>query len=276
MELTGLITDIQRFSLHDGPGIRTSVFLKGCNLDCLWCHNPEAISFEPDVLIDSEKCISCGKCEEGCFSGARRIAGRRYTIDELMAEILQDKDYYGKDGGVTLTGGEPACQPDFTAGVLDACKKAGIGRVLETNLCYEESLLKRLAALCDIVYCDLKIWDEAAHLSLTGESNRQVKQNLKVLSDLGASFAVRTTIVPGLNDTREEIESIAGFLSGLPGILFYELLSYNPLGLSKKLEGKDERRAFSRIDKENMLVFAGYARETGLRVRVDGVECGGS
>ncbi len=128
----GVITDIQRFSLHDGPGIRTSVFFKGCNLNCAWCHNPETISFAPEVIVDPEKCIGCGKCDEGCYSGARREVGRRFSAEELMTEILQDKDYYGKTGGVTLTGGEVTCQPEFAYEILKQCQSAGIGRAIET------------------------------------------------------------------------------------------------------------------------------------------------
>ena len=272
MDHSGMITDIQRFSLHDGPGIRTSVFLKGCNMNCAWCHNPETISPESEVLVDPEKCISCGKCEEGCFSGARRIVGKRYTVDELMAEILQDKEYYGDDGGVTITGGEPACQFYFTEAVLKACFEAGISRVIETNLYYDETILKRLISLCDIIYCDFKVWGEEAHKRWTGASNRQVLGNLETLSFLGTPFAVRTTVVSGVNDSCGEIGMIAGFLSGLENILFYELLSYNPLGLSKKLEGKEERMEFKRIDKEKMMSLAQCAGRTGLPVRVDGVE----
>ena len=272
MDLYGTVTDIQRFCLHDGPGIRTSVFFKGCNIDCAWCHNPETISMEPEVIVDPEKCIGCGMCAEECFSGARRGAGRRYSVEELIGEILQDREYYGASGGVTLTGGEPACQVDFACAVLEACRKEGIGRAIETNLCYEKSVLARLAKLCDVVMCDLKIWDEDAHKKWVGISNRQVKENIKYLSSLGVSFAVRTTVVLGINDTENEIENIAGFLSDLPNLMFYELLSYNPLGLSKRIEGKAARLAFECPAKEIMLALANQARKKVSFVRMDGVE----
>ena len=272
MDFYGILTDIQRFSLHDGPGIRTSVFFKGCNLDCVWCHNPETIAFETEVLIDPDKCIGCGKCSDGCFSGARRTAGKRYTLEEVMLEISQDKSYYGEDGGVTLTGGEPACQLDFAAELLKICKQGGIGRAVETNLYYDESTLIRLASLCDVVMCDLKIWDESLHIKYTGAPNQQIKKNLKILSNLGVPFIVRTTVVPGINDTKEEISSIADFLSNLPNLLYYELLSYNSLGLSKRLEGKEPRSLFELPSKEMMRDLTKFVEKAGIPVRLDGVE----
>jgi len=274
MDLYGMITDIQRFSLHDGPGIRTSVFFKGCNLDCVWCHNPETISFEPDILLNPEKCIRCGSCSEGCFSGARRVVGKRYSLKELMAEVLQDKIFYGETGGVTLTGGEPACQADFAVAVLEACVHEGIGRAIETNLHYEQKILKSLASLCDLVICDLKIWDEISHKKWTGASNQLIKQNLEILNGIGVPFIVRTTIIPGINDTQIEIESIIDFLSGFTNIQFYELLSYSPLGLSKNLEGKEKRMAFQQPSKESMQELIKFTRKSGIPIRLDGIEVG--
>jgi len=189
-----------------------------------------------------------------------------------MTEVLLDKDYYGSDGGVTLTGGEPGCQPDFAAAVLLACKNAGIGRVIETNLCYDESTLKRLVSLCDIVYCDLKIFDEATHISGTCGANRQVKRNLELLDEYGIPFAVRTTVVSSINDTKEEIGSIASFVSGFSNLLFYELLSYSALGLSKNLEGKEARTKFPSVSKEKMIELIDLVRKRSIPVRLDGIE----
>ena len=268
--MDGIITDIQRFCLHDGPGIRTTVFFKGCNLDCAWCHNPETIAFEPEIMIDSQKCIACGYCEDDCFSGARRTVGKPYTVNELMAEIEQDRSYYGAEGGITLTGGELACQADFACAVLKQCRQTGIGRVIETNLCYDKAVLNTLAPLCDIVMCDLKIWDDETHKKWLGLSNQIVKENLMHLSDLAVPFAVRTAIIPGVNENPEDIKSIAGFLAALPHLLFYELLSYNPLGLSKELEGKQLRSTFKTLPKEDMLNLAKLAAKSGIPVRLDG------
>ena len=272
MERSGIITDIQRFSLHDGPGIRTSVFLKGCNMRCAWCHNPECISFESEVIVDSDKCIGCGKCEQGCFTGARRTVGKRYTVDELMAEIMQDAPFYGCDGGVTLTGGEPSCQLDFAVSVLEACKSIGIGRAIETNLCYSSETLRKLANLCDIVMCDFKLYDGAEHKEWTGVSNDLVIKNLEVLQSTGVPFIVRTTVIPGVNDNEQEIGSISRFLSRFTNLLAYELLSYHPLGVSKMLEGKQRQDVFERPTEAEMAHLAAVAKTTGVSVRLNGVE----
>lgn len=130
----GVIADIQRASFHDGTGIRTTVFFKGCPLSCVWCHNPECISFEKQILTYPEKCIGCGKCEEGCVSGAKAECGRDYTSEELLKEIVQDKSYYGENGGVTFSGGEPMAQKDFLNDIIDKCKEEDINCAIETSL----------------------------------------------------------------------------------------------------------------------------------------------
>ena len=267
----GIITDIQRFCLHDGPGIRTTVFFKGCNLDCAWCHNPETISFQPDIIIDPNKCIACGYCEDECFSGARRVVGKRYSVEKLMEEILKDRSYYGIEGGVTITGGEPACQLDFVCAFLEKCRQMDIGRIVETNLCYDKTVLSSMAQLCDMVMCDFKIWDDQNHKKWLGLSNQQVKENIIYLNSLTVPFVVRTAVIPGINENPIEIENIAGFLSSLSNLLFYELLSYNPLGLSKQLEGKEPRQTYKSLSKENMLTLAKHAAKAGIPVRLDGI-----
>ena len=139
----GLIADIQRASFHDGSGIRTTVFFKGCPLSCVWCHNPECISFEKQMLLYPDKCIGCGLCDKGCFSGARLVCGREYTADDLLAEILQDKPYYGTDGGVTFSGGEPMAQKNYLSKIIDKCKKENISTAIETSLFYfDEEIIK--------------------------------------------------------------------------------------------------------------------------------------
>ena len=133
---SGLIADIQRCSIHDGPGIRTTVFLKGCPLSCVWCHNPECISPEPQTLFYPEKCIGCGFCAEGCYTGARVTCGREMTPEEVFREIERDAPYYGADGGLTVSGGEPLMQADFCAALLDICKSRGVHRAVETSLLF--------------------------------------------------------------------------------------------------------------------------------------------
>jgi len=131
---TGVVADIQRFSLHDGPGIRTSVFMKGCNMRCAWCHNPETVAFEPEVLLAMENCIGCGKCDEGCFSGARVFCGREMSVEDVMVQVMLDVPYYKDTGGLTITGGEPACQTGFCLELIQRCRSEGIHTAVETNM----------------------------------------------------------------------------------------------------------------------------------------------
>ncbi|MDP4133067.1 MAG: glycyl-radical enzyme activating protein [Bacillota bacterium] len=230
-ELKALIADIQRSSVHDGPGIRTTVFFKGCPLHCSWCHNPECISFEKQMLYYPEKCIGCGMCDKGCYSGAKVICGKETTIEEVLNQVLLDKDYYKDEGGVTFSGGEPMSQKAFLSGAIDACKAHGINTAIETSMVvYDEEIFKKL----DLIMCDFKIWDDEKHKEHVGVSNEIIKENIKKLDNLGIPFIVRTPVVPGINDTKEEIESIRGFLKDFKNIIRYELLPYHPLGVSKQ------------------------------------------
>ena len=225
-----LITEIQRFSIHDGPGIRTTVFLKGCPLHCAWCHNPECISFEPQEMFYAEKCIGCGKCSEGCYTGARVTCGREMSADEVFSEVRRDASYYGSEGGVTVSGGEPLAHSAFVKELLALCKQAGIGCGMETTLYrYDEEILSQL----DVLMTDIKIWDDELHRKYTGMGNREILENLKRADQLGIPIIVRTPIVPGVNDDPENIRQTASFLRGLNNVTKYELLPYHPLGLSK-------------------------------------------
>lgn len=223
----GIITDIQRASVHDGPGIRTTVFLKGCPLRCAWCHNPECTSWEPQIMYYPEKCIGCGKCDEGCFAGAKVICGKEMTVEEVLEEILLDKAYYGDDGGVTFSGGEPLAQKDFLNALIDACKWEGIHCAIETSLIYyEEEIFKKL----DLVMTDMKIWDDETHRKYTGVSNIQIQENFRKLNRLGIPVIARTPVIPEIS---QGIEHIARFLKGLEQVKKYELLPYHPLGQKK-------------------------------------------
>ena len=158
--INGLIADIQRASIHDGDGVRTTVFFKGCPLSCKWCHNPECISFEKEVLYYPEKCIHCGLCDKGCFSGARVVCGKSMTADEVLSEIMLDVPYYGKNGGVTFSGGEPIAQKEFISECIDKCKEKNINCAVETSLIYfDENVFGKL----DFVMADLKIWNSDLH-----------------------------------------------------------------------------------------------------------------
>ena len=229
-KLTALITEIERFSVHDGPGIRTTVFLKGCPLHCVWCHNPECISFEPQMLYYPEKCIDCGKCDEGCYAGARVLCGREMTVEDIMSEILADKPYYGEQGGVTISGGEPLAHREFTMALIEACHREGIHVGVESSLYrFDEELLSSL----DLIMADLKIFDDDKHKKYVGIGNEDIKQNLRRADTLGIPMIIRTPIVPGINDTVENISATAEFLRTLKNVTAYELLPYHPLGISK-------------------------------------------
>ena len=268
-ELNGIITDIQHFSVHDGPGIRTSVYFKGCNMDCVWCHNPETICFEPEFMLYGERCIGCGKCQEGCFAGAKIECGKRYTVSELVAEIADDKPYYKDSGGVTLTGGEPTCQADFAEAVLKECRVQGIKRAVETNMTRSWSTLVRVLCLCNYIMCDLKAWDKDLHIKCTKIANDRIIENIIKMDSLGIPFTLRTVVVPGVMDSADEIKNIAGFAAGLKNIEAYELLSYHALGSSKIIENKAQRQKFETPSLELMNKLADIARGEGVTVKID-------
>lgn len=258
--MTGLITEIQRFSLHDGPGIRTTIFLKGCNMKCSWCHNPETIKnikqihyYEQNCIqcfkcvtvcpskahkkIAGEHryfpnlCIRCGKCADICYPEGMVVSGIAKTVREVMEEILQDKPYYvDSGGGVTISGGEVLCQIPFSLELAEACHSEGIHVVVQTNLSKPFEEIKPLLGKTDLILCDLKLMDNEEHIKWTGLGNTQIIDNLLKLDTMGIPYIVRTPLIPGVSDTKENIEAIAGFLARLKGVLYYELINFNPLG----------------------------------------------
>lgn len=269
--MAGMVSNIQHCSVHDGPGIRTTVFLKGCNMRCQWCHNPETISFEKEILFYPEKCIGCGMCEEGCFAGAKVPCGDRLCVDEVFKDILLDQPYYGKEGGVTVSGGEPLCQPEFTRALLLKCKENGIHTAIETNLNVSYEVAFPVLAQCDFIMCDLKIINEDKHLEYTGKSNRLIKENILHLPELNTPFIVRTPVIPGVNDSIEEILSIGSFVSELEGLLYYELLPYHPLGLSKGTgENSFHSKKFEKPANEQMLALGKVLKKLPCDIRIAG------
>lgn len=244
--LKARIADIERAATHDGPGIRTVIFFKGCPLKCAWCHNPETVSFEPEILNYPEKCIGCGMCDKGCFSGAKVLCGKEYTIDEVMSEILLDKEYFKNGGGVTFSGGEPLAQREFLSALIDECKKEGIHTAVETSLIYfDEEIFKKL----DLVMADLKIWDNELHKKYTGVENIKIKENFKKLNEIGVPIIVRT---PVISEIEQGIDKISEFLKGLSNVKEYELLPYHPLGTVKSKALLKEQTKFEIPDKKYM------------------------
>lgn len=233
MKTTAMIADIQRSSVHDGPGFRTTVFFKGCQLKCAWCHNPETIAFEKQVLQYPKKCIGCGMCSEGCFAGAKVECGREMTLEEVFHQIELDRAYYGAEGGVTLSGGEPLCQADFVLALVQKCKAEGIRCAMESNLCVEWTTALPVIGELSLLMCDLKIWDEEKHIRYVGASNRRIIDNLRRTMETEVPLVLRTPVVPTVNGNVDEIRAIASYAAQLPNLKYYELLSYHPLGISK-------------------------------------------
>lgn len=259
------IADIQRCSVHDGPGIRTTVFLKGCPLHCVWCHNPECISFEPEILNYPEKCIGCGQCDRGCFSGAKVICGKELSAENLMEEIRRDRPYYGDDGGVTVSGGEPLAQPGFTEDLARSCRSEQIHFAVETSLYASWETAKPVLRLCDLVMADVKTWDTELHKSLTGVSNERIIDNIRRLDETGIKYILRTPVIDGVNDG--EVKSICDFAKTLKNLLYYELLPYHPLGESKnRALGKAIHR-FRTPSYEKLLMLA---QNEGPEIRIAG------
>lgn len=258
-----LITDIQRFSLNDGSGIRTTVFFKGCNMRCSWCHNPETLSREKQLMfyetkcigcgkcftvcpegahkivegkhiIDRQLCTSCGKCAESCYAQALAMCGKEMSIEEIMREVRQDKAYYSNsNGGVTLSGGEVLCHASFAKELAEECHKEGIHVAVETNLSIPLEYVEELFELVDMVMCDVKIFDNQKHEQYTGISNSVVLDNLKKLDEMNIPFIVRTPLIPGVTDSETNIEAIAEYICQFKNLSRYELLNFNPLGEAK-------------------------------------------
>ncbi len=259
----GMITDIQRFSLNDGPGIRTTVFLKGCNLHCAWCHNPETIRKKNELMVypancigcghcvpvcpsgarsiaagvlqfDRSRCTACGACAAVCFPGALKMAGRSVSVAEVMEEIRQDNAYYADSGGgVTLSGGELFCQAEFADALIDACREEKIPVAVETNLNWQFESARPILEKLDLIMFDVKIFDSVEHKRWTGVENAELLDNARRLDTLDRPLIARTPLIPGATDSAENIRAIAGFLRNFRNLRCYELLNFNPLGESK-------------------------------------------
>ena len=262
--LTAPITNIQRFSLNDGPGIRTTVFFQGCNMHCAWCHNPETISMKPVLLhyenkcigcgkciqvcpqgahkvvdgkhvIDRSLCVRCGKCADLCFANALVMSSKEMTVEEVMKEIRQDKLYYDESGGgVTFSGGECVLYGDFILEVAKQCKAEGISIAVETNMYHVWAKLQPVLSQMDLIMCDFKHMECVPHHHWTGVDNQLIINNIGRASLLGIPMIVRTPLIPGATDGIANIRSIAEYISKMKNIRCYELLNFNPLGASKR------------------------------------------
>jgi pyruvate formate lyase activating enzyme len=258
---TGVVFNIMRFALHDGPGIRTTVFLKGCPLSCWWCHNPESQEFQPSPMyfanrcrlcydclaacsngairfedggqVTSPECTRCGDCAEACVAGARQLAGRRVTVSEVLAECERDVVFFDESGGgVTVSGGEPLSQPNFTEALLAGCRERGIHTALDTCGFADREVALRVSRYADLVLYDLKLLDSAAHRKYTGVPSEPILANLAALTEAGRNLIVRVPLIPGVNDAPASVEALAAFVWQL-GLRRIDLLPYHKIGTDK-------------------------------------------
>ncbi len=257
--ISGTITDIQRFSLNDGPGIRTTVFFKGCNLRCAWCHNPETINPRPELQFFRAKCIGCGGCAPGpdttpagssasftddagvvrhyrgnCHAEALVQVGRTVSAADILDEAMQDRNFYANSlGGVTLSGGEVTVQSPFAREALALLKANGLHTAIETNIATPWERIEPLLPFLDLVMFDIKHLNSVTHREWTGFGNELILENARRLGELKLPVIVRTPVIPGFNDEAGAISAIATFVATLPALEYYELLAYNPLGADK-------------------------------------------
>lgn len=297
--LTGTIFDVRRFATHDGDGIRTTVFFKGCPLLCAWCHNPEGISTKRRPLYFDKKCIQCGIClqistgggvgrADGkifidhtkaddwdaimkiCPTGAIAWDSREVSVYELFGEVMHDEPFFKYGGGVTLSGGEPLLQPDFAEALLRLLQAQGVHTAIETALLVPTANLVKVLPHLSHVFADCKIFDEQEHIRATAVSNKLIKKNIQVLltSDKKSDVTIRTPMIPEYTATEENVAAVATFLSEIYPEVHYELLNYNPLASAKyHLVGREYcfKENPKRFTKEQMNRFADAARAGGVK-----------
>lgn len=276
--VTGHVFNIQHFCVDDGPGIRTTVFFKGCPLHCVWCHNPESHEATNEIMFHADRCTACAACVGVCPAGAHRMEDGRHCfdrsqctrcmactdacmiraleavgtvkdVDEVLADVLSDRIFYKtSNGGVTLSGGEPTAQPIFAQALLEACKKEGLHTCLETCGWCKTEVLSKFVSLVDLFLLDWKLTDDTLHQKYTGVSNRLILENLAFLNDSGARVILRCPLIPGINTATDHLDGIAALANRFSCIEQIDLEPYHPMGIGKTIAlGKNasyENRVF--------------------------------
>jgi len=299
----GIIFDIKRYAIHDGPGIRTTIFLKGCSLRCQWCQNPEGQECNPEIIlrssrcatecnecvsvcpqdaiskdgnsieIDKAKCDLCAKCEEVCVYEALEVVGREVAVQEVMDEIEKDKIFFDESGGgITFSGGEPLMQVDFLEPLIKEIKKKNIHVTLDTsgNVSFED--LERISDKVDLFLYDLKIMDDAKHKKYTGVSNKLILENLRNLTEQGNSVVVRIPLISGINDDDQSIHMFVDFLQSLKNIKQINLLSYHRGGCEKykRLRKEELPKTFQSPSDERIEEVKKVFADSGFSVKTGG------
>jgi pyruvate formate lyase activating enzyme len=298
--IAGLVFDIMRYCIHDGPGIRTTVFLKGCPLHCLWCHNPEGQRPQPELSFRQSRCLGCGeclkvcpveraprdgfapnpalcqqcgRCTDGCHAAAREWIGKRMTVEQVLEEALRDAPFFEQSGGgVTFSGGEPLAQPEFLGALLASCKGRGVHTVVETCGMAAWEVLERTATSVDLFLYDLKLMDDGDHRRFTGEGNRQILENLSRLSRAGAAVVARLPVVPGVNDDPVNLRAAADFLRERTAVRAVHLLPFHRMGLDKaeRLGHRTEPVEVEAPGAEGLAQVAEIFEKEGFQVSVGG------
>ncbi|MHC1697444.1 MAG: glycyl-radical enzyme activating protein [Geobacteraceae bacterium] len=304
-EQTGLVSDFQRFSIHDGPGIRTIVFLKGCPLHCAWCANPETISARPEIMLIPHNCIGCGKCIEACpskcfgvsdgivcsidrdrcllpecgkcqrvcYANAVNISGRYLTVEEVMDVVLRDREFYERTGGgITFSGGEPFAQPAFLQEMARTAKVLKLHTAVETCGYVSWNIFKSVLDYLDLVLFDLKHMDPDMHQQRTGVNNRIILENAKHVDASGTPIRIRLPLIPGYNDSEENVRATADFIKGFSNLEALDILPYHRMGEPKwgQLDQEYQLHGVTPHNKDQVFELADIARTYGIEVTVGG------